>query len=96
MNDKDNHLLDSFTKKMVKEAPIEKPSIDFSMNVMDAINAIEIKKSTSKFEPLISKKVWLLISAAIIASTLFLFKSGVHLNEGYLSKIDLSKLTNVI
>lgn len=96
MNDKDNHLLDSFTKKMVKETPIEKPSVDFSSNVMDAINALEVKKATSKFEPLISKKVWLLISASIIASTVFLFKSGVHLNEGYLSKIDLSRLTNAL
>lgn len=96
MNDKEKDLLDDFINKMVKETPVEKPSVNFSANVMGAINALEAKKVTTTFEPLISKKIWLLISAGIIASTVFLFNSGVNLNESYLSRIDLSKLTNAI
>ena len=72
MNNKDNHLLDDFINKMIKETPIEKPSIDFSSNVMDAINTLEVKKLTNTFEPLISKKVWLLILAGIISLVIFL------------------------
>ena len=63
---------------------------------MDAINAMEVEKDKHAFEPLISKKVWLLISAGIIALTVFILKIGVTLNEGYLSKIDLSGFTNAI
>lgn len=96
MNNKDNHLLDDFINKMIKETPIEKPSIDFSSNVMDAINTLEVKKLTNTFEPLISKKVWLLILAGIISLVIFLLKTGVNMNEGYLSKIDLSRLTSAI
>ncbi|PHR74095.1 MAG: hypothetical protein COA67_01655 [Lutibacter sp.] len=96
MNDKDNHLLDDFINKMIKETPIEKPSADFSGNVMDAINTLELKKAKRAFEPLISKKVWLLISAGIITLTIFLLNTGVNMNEGYLSNIDLSKFTNAI
>jgi hypothetical protein len=96
MNDKDNNLLDNFTKKMVKETPVEKPSIDFSSNVMNAINALEVKKATNTFEPLISKKVWMLIVACIIALTVFLLKTGVNMNEGYLSNIDFSRFANTI
>ena len=96
MNDKEKDLLDDFIKKMVKETPVEKPSVDFTANVMDAINAIEVKKAASKFEPLISKKVWFLIVSGIIALTVYLYKSGVHMNESYLPNIDLSKLTSLI
>ena len=96
MNDKEKKSLGIFIKKMVKEAPVEKPSLDFSANVMDAINALEAKKTRQVYEPLISKKIWFLIVAGIIALTVYLFKTGVHLNEGYLSKVDLSKITNAI
>ena len=96
MNDKEKNSFDNFIKKMVKETPVEKPSSDFSGNVMDVIRAIEVKNEKKVFEPLISKKVWLLIVSGIIALTAYLLKSGVHLNESYLSKIDLSKVTNAI
>ena len=96
MNDKEKNLLNDFTRKMVKETPIEKPSIDFSRNVMNAINILEVKKAKRVFEPLISKKVWLLISVGIIALAVFILKTGVNMNEGYLSKIDLSGFTNAI
>jgi hypothetical protein len=96
MNDKEKDLLDNFTKRMVKETPVEKPSIDFSRNVMDTINALEVEKKKRVFEPLISNKVWLLISVGIIALTVFILKTGVNMNEGYLSQIDFSGFTNAI
>ncbi|MFK5878977.1 MAG: hypothetical protein QM478_05715 [Flavobacteriaceae bacterium] len=94
MSDKQTDRLDTFTSKMVKEAPQEKPSVNFSKNVMDAIYTIETEKELKKIEPLISKKVWFFFTAIIIAATLFLIKSTPIVSNGYLSNINLSKYTN--
>ena len=94
MSDKQMDRLDTLTNKMVKESPQETPSINFSKNVMDAIYALETKSELEKSEPLISKKVWFLFTAIIIAATLFLIKSTPIVSNGYLSNINISKYTN--
>ena len=94
MSDKQTDRLDAFTSKMVKESPQETPSINFSKNVMDAIYAIETEKELKKNQPLISKKIWFLFVAIIIAATLFLIESTPLTSSNYLSNINLSKYTN--
>lgn len=91
MNDKEKKILDSFTKKLVKEQPIERPSSAFLNNVMNAINAIETKES-KVWKPLISTKTWLLIVASIIGSMFLLLKTTPIETPKFLSKIDTSKL----
>ena len=96
MSSKQTDRLDALTSKMVKEAPQEKLSINFSKNVMDAIYAVEAAKELKKSQPLISKKVWVLFIGIIVVATFYLLKSTPLSNSGLLSKIDLGRFLNPI
>jgi hypothetical protein len=94
MNDKERDLLDSFTKKMVKDLPIEKPSNSFSKNVMNVINNLEAVKSTNVYEPLISKRTWFLIISSLIVSMVLLLKTTPIKMPNFISKIDTSGISS--
>jgi len=66
--------LDAFAKKYVKEIPTESPSADFTANLMHSITQLEIEKPIV-YKPLISKKGWFLVIAAVISVVLIPFKS---------------------
>tara|TARA_R110000787_G_scaffold81036_2_gene175921 strand:+ start:76960 stop:77346 length:387 start_codon:yes stop_codon:yes gene_type:complete len=68
--DKQSKKIDKLTHQLINEAGLENPSADFFSKVMDKI---EIQKVSQPivFQPLISKKAWLLIiSFAIVVITL--------------------------
>ncbi|MBV1888420.1 MAG: hypothetical protein KUG51_03945 [Urechidicola sp.] len=96
MNKEPKDKLDVFTKKMVQNLPEEKPSVNFSKNVMDAIYALETAKELKKSQPLISNKVWFLFVMTILAATLYLVTNTSFADNSLLSKIDLSKYTNTL
>ncbi|PQJ78135.1 hypothetical protein [Polaribacter porphyrae] len=88
--------LDAFAKKYVKEIKQEKPSVDFTVSLMDKIEAIKITAST-KVEPLISKKVWYILFIVIVALFFIPFKTS-NKEITILDKVDFSfldKLTSV-
>jgi hypothetical protein len=64
----------AFTKKYVKEIPSETPSLDFTSNLMQKIGELQPFKSAITYNPLISKKAWFIVFAAIIAVVLLPFK----------------------
>jgi hypothetical protein len=96
MSDKQTDKLDAFTSKMVKESPVEKPSIDFSKNVMDAIYELETEKVVNQYEPLISKKVWALMAMVIVLISVWLWKNTTLQSSGLFAGIDLSNYTHMI
>ncbi|WP_299437791.1 hypothetical protein [uncultured Aquimarina sp.] len=52
-------------KKLVKEAGVEHPSVDFLQNIMGEIKTTSVNKSLV-YQPLISKKAWVVISSVVI------------------------------
>lgn len=76
-------------KKLVKEAGIENPSAGFLQNVMSEIKVASIHKPMV-YQPLISKRAWVVISLLIIG----ILVSLPFLSEGtsILSALDLSFL----
>lgn len=68
-NHKNQEQLDAFTRKIIKEIPLEGPSKDFTKNIMSAV----AKKQSihTKFVPLISWKTWG-IAAVFILGLFFL------------------------
>ena len=94
MSDKQTDKLDAFTSKMVKESPVEEPSIDFSKNVMDAIYELEAENVVTQYEPLISKKVWILVAMVTVLISVWLYKNTTMKSSGLFSEIDLSNYTN--
>ena len=72
MKDKLKDELTGLTDKIMKEASLETPSNDFTINVMSRIE--ELGTSTV-YQPLISKKMWVVIALGI-AALMFLALSG--------------------
>ena len=68
--DKQSNKIDKLTHKLINEAGLENPSAEFFINVMDKIETQKVSQPIV-FQPLISKKMWLLIiSFTIIALVL--------------------------
>ena len=68
--DKQSNKIDKLAHQLLNEAGLENPSADFFSNVMDKIEAQKASQPVV-FQPLISKKAWLLIiSFTIVAITL--------------------------
>lgn len=89
----------AFTKKYVKEIPTETPSLDFTSNLMGKINQLQEAKSTIVYKPLISKKGWLVVLAAIVAVIFIPFQSKEEglftmpeFNLSFLDKLSFSGL----
>ena len=77
----ESHLeqhFDNLAKKVVKSSELEKPSLDFTANVMAKIEVQQEISSITVYKPLISKKAWFIIVAVVIASlTYAIFGVGV-------------------
>ena len=95
--------MDAFAKKYVKEISTESPSLDFTANLMGKINQLQDAKSTIVYKPLISKKGWFVIFAAIITVIFIPFQSKEEglftlpeLNLSFLEKFNFSGLFDTI
>lgn len=80
--------LDAFAKKHIQEMEVERPSANFTSSIMKSI----LSESTFKkitYEPLISKKVWFLILAAV-ASLFFIPLERGGRSEELWDKVDFS------
>jgi hypothetical protein len=68
--DKQSKKIDKLAHQLINEAGLENPSSDFFSKVMDKIEAKKVSQLIV-FQPLISKKAWLLIiSFTIVVITL--------------------------
>ncbi|MAD96734.1 MAG: hypothetical protein CMB99_05330 [Flavobacteriaceae bacterium] len=85
--------LDAFAKKHIQEIEAEKPSVDFTNAIMKSILTEQAIQKIS-YEPLISKKVWFVIIAAVVSLFFIPIKAGKRSQE-FLDKIDLSIDTNL-
>ena len=69
--DKQSNKIDKLTHKLINEAGLENPSAEFFINVMDKIEAQKVSQPIV-FEPLISKKIWMLIISFTIVALVLL------------------------
>ncbi len=83
MEENKNKQLDAFLKKQIQDIPLESPSKDFTSNIMDVLQEKE-SVVTTIYKPLISKKVWIFVAAAIAAIFFIPFQDS---EEGLLSKV---------
>ena len=89
----------AFTKKYVKEIPTEKPSLDFTLNLMSKIAELPSLSKAIAYKPLISKKGWFIMFAVIIAVIFIPFKSNEEslftlpeINLSFLDKLNFTGL----
>ncbi|MCH7525660.1 MAG: hypothetical protein IIC74_11880 [Bacteroidetes bacterium] len=85
--------LDKLAKKVIQLSSLESPSLDFTAKIMDKIE-VSTASSITVYKPLISKRMWLLISILVIASLSYgIFSSGLE-NLGWFDKVDFSIISN--
>lgn len=73
--EKQSNNLDDFTKKLIVESGVHKPSLDFSKRVVDAIESKAV--TLNVYQPLISRKSWVLIiiTAVVCFISFYFFQS---------------------
>ena len=84
--DKPSRKEELFTKKIVKEAGLSKPSFDFTQRVMAVVSA---QKATQNiYQPLISKRTWAIVAATAIICLFFILLIPIE-NESFFSALKL-------
>lgn len=75
MKNKGDRNIEKLVDKMMVESLLESPSVDFTSKIMSAILNPASKKALV-YKPVISKRAWFIIFAAIIALFAFLIFSS--------------------
>lgn len=57
---------DAFVKRMVNEAGLEEPSGNFTDIILSKIEAVQKTNKVFVYKPLISKKIWSILTAVIL------------------------------
>lgn len=94
MNQQEDKHLDDLTKKVIKEASLESPSLNFTDVLMSQINVIE-SSSTIVYKPLISKMGWTFISILFLGMILYMILGGNTESPDWLGSIDFSVFSNL-
>jgi hypothetical protein len=93
MNDQTDKYLDELAKKVIKDAPLETPSFNFTNAVMSQVAALNNNKITT-YKPLISKTGWIFISIGILTLIFIILFGNKTESSGWLSTVDFSVLSN--
>jgi hypothetical protein len=86
--DKPSKKEENFTKKIIKEAGLSAPSIDFTNQVMAIVTARKVVQKA--YQPLISKRAWGIVTIAI-SLVLLLILTIPFENESYFSALKLQE-----
>ncbi|MBN4047305.1 hypothetical protein JYU05_02050 [bacterium AH-315-P13] len=85
--------LDKLAKKVMQSSLLESPSLEFTANIIAKVEA-SVTSNITVYKPLISKRVWLLISILVIGSLSYgIFGSGLE-GLGWFNSIDFSIISN--
>jgi len=92
MNDNVNNQIERLTDKLMKESSLESPSMDFTSQVMAKVDTLA-KSDVTTYRPLISKRVWTIITVVSVGALIYLLFNGT--NESILfTSLDLSALSD--
>lgn len=93
--------IEKLVDKLMQHDSLEQPSLDFTSNVMQRIEA-EAKSKVTVYKPLIAKPVWYAIAAAMVVLVGFLYSSStVGSESSWLPEVNYdalfeNKLTNTL
>jgi hypothetical protein len=95
----DKHI-EKLVNKIMKETTLEKPSFDFTNRVMSQVETIA-KPIGVVYKPLISKKIWVLVSVGFMALVLYSFFVTQPDSKGWFDAlnfniISINKIFNAI
>ncbi len=91
MKENADEFLENLVKKTMKSSPLEAPSSDFTSNIMARIN---VKSTTTVYQPLISKMGWMLILTTGIAYVVYLYVISAGEPNDWFKAVDFSTVSN--
>ncbi len=92
MNETSDNRIEKLIDSIMKDAPKEQPSVDFTANVMSQLALISNHQSTV-YKPLISKKVWGLLVIIVVSLIVFLGVSQPA-SQSWFQSFDLNSFGN--
>ena len=87
--------IEGFTKYIMKEVDVEKPSTDFLFKVMETVKSDSKVPLSIIYKPLIPKSVWVLIVILFVVLSVFVL-TGSTVNYYLLSQIDVPIVEKVL
>ncbi|MFK7781422.1 hypothetical protein [Psychroserpens sp.] len=88
----DKHL-DDLSRKIIGKSTVESPSFEFTQTIMSKISALGTTKATT-YVPLISKKMWLLISIGMFSVVGYVLFGASNNNSKWLDYLNLNNYIN--
>lgn len=90
MNENVDKQLDELSKKVLLKTKVEQPSFDFTNNVMSKIESFSASGITT-YEPLISKRSWILMGIALMSICGFAFFGTFDAKDSWLDALGLDR-----
>ena len=78
MKENEEKQLDQVVSKAIKKVAIKSPSVDFTETLMHKIQATHNTSTTIVYQPLISKRTWIAISALVIALIVYVLFQNIE------------------
>ncbi|WP_297796582.1 hypothetical protein [uncultured Eudoraea sp.] len=95
MEDTNEKRLDDFVKKVVSNASLESPSVDFTENIISKIAVRETNNAITVYQPLISKTSWLVLATLTILLIAYIFIGKFDLTVSWLPNINTGVIENM-
>ena len=91
MDEQEDKKLEAFVDKLMEEAPLESPSVDFTQNVMHKLEA-DTPKEVFQYKPIVSGKVLSAVVIAFIALLIIMGSQlGVDNSQGWFKNVNIEK-----
>ncbi len=94
MNKQKDKQLDQLAKKIMKDTPLESPSINFTDMVMSRVEAVEVS-SVTIYRPLIPKGGWVIIVSILCGLITYAALGYTMESSGWLNNINLKVFPNL-
>jgi len=89
MDKQEDKKLEAFVDKIMNDAPLESPSVDFTQNVMHQIE-VETSNTIFQYKPVVSGKVLSLAFVAFIALLILIGSQvGVDSSQGWFKNLHM-------
>ncbi|WP_298236888.1 hypothetical protein [uncultured Algibacter sp.] len=93
MKEQEDNYLDNFAKKIIRNSVVETPSFNFTEDVMSRVSELS-KSSVIAYEPLISKKSWIVIGVSLMVLVLYLLFGNQLETSNWFGMLDFSVISN--
>lgn len=85
--------IENLVEKVMKQSTLEKPSFDFTANVMSQVESSSHSMVTT-YQPLISKRMWMLIVTGFVAFVAYIVVVNKPEASDWFANLDFSIVNN--